>query len=71
MLDPAVIMEGLFQLGLSDDASECVVDALRRHCESCSSSSGDASVPYTQLLLDIVGREALPALSPTDFAHQM
>jgi hypothetical protein len=64
-------MEGLNQLGLSDFASECVVDALRRHFESCVVSSGNDHVPYAQLLLDIVGREALPSLSPTDFAHQM
>ena len=64
-------MEGLHQLGLSDFASECVVDALRRHFESCVVSSGNDHVPDAQLLLDIVGIEALPSLSPTDFAHQM
>jgi hypothetical protein len=64
-------MEGLHQLGLSDFASECVIDALRRHFESCVASSGNDCVSYAQLLLDIVGREALPSLSPTDFAHQM
>jgi hypothetical protein len=71
MLAPADIMEGLYQLGLSDVASECVVDALRRHFESCVVGSGNASLSYTQMLFDIVGREALPPISPTDFARQM
>jgi len=64
-------MNSLLQLGLRDAASECAVDALRRQCDSCSGGGGDASVAYTQLLLDVVGREALPALSPTDFAQHM
>jgi hypothetical protein len=71
MLAPADVVDGFHQLGLSDFASDCVVDALRRHVESCVMSSGSTSLPYTQLLLDIVGAEALPSLSPTDFALQM
>ncbi len=72
MLAPADVVDGFHQLGLSDFASNCVVDALRRHVESCVvSSNGSTSLPYTQLLLDIVGAEALPSLSPTDFALQM
>jgi hypothetical protein len=62
-------MEGLYQLGLCDFASQCVVDALRRHVESCTIGSG--SLSYAQFLLEIAGEEALPSLSPTDFAHQM
>ncbi len=71
MLPPAVIMEGLHQLGLSNSVSEFAIDALRRHMESCVIGSSNAVLSYTQLLLDIVGTEALPALSPTDFADHM
>ncbi len=71
MLAPADVMDGLNQLGLSDVASECVVDALRRHFESCVVGSGNDSLSYTQMLFDIVGREALPPITPTDFARQM
>jgi len=71
LLTPAEVMEGLYQLGLCDFASECTIDALRRHFESCVIGSGSASLPYTQLMLEIVGEDALPSLSPTDFAHQM
>jgi hypothetical protein len=61
----------MLQLGLSDFASDCVIDAIRKHFESCAISSGDGVLSYTQLLLDIVGSDALPSLSPADFAHQM
>ena len=71
MLSPAMVMEALHQLGLSDSVSEFAVDALRRYIESCVVGSGNIVLSYTQLLLDIVGTEALPALSPTDFADQM
>jgi hypothetical protein len=71
MLSPAIIMEGLRQLGLYDSVNECTIDALRRYSENCVVGSGNVVLSYTQLLLDILGTEALPALSPTDFAEQM
>jgi hypothetical protein len=70
-LPAAVVMEGFHHLGLSESVSECAVDALRRYIESCGVGSGNVVLSYTQLLLDVVGAAALPALSPTDFADQM